>query len=159
MTQLALNIIEKVFLDKKDKAGKPYIDHLKRVAENACAIAPYGFVDKIEIVALLHDLIEDCPEWTIEHIEAIFNDSEITNALALLTRKRGDNYDEYVQRIGCSLISRIVKLADLKDNMDLTRLSDSLTDRDIERIKKYHRSYLYLDNIGRKVEYEIIKLL
>lgn len=32
---IALNIVSKEFAGKKDKAGKPYIDHLKRVAEGS----------------------------------------------------------------------------------------------------------------------------
>lgn len=42
--------------------------------------------------------------------------------------------------------ARLVKLADLKDNSDITRLK-GLRKKDLERMEKYHRSYIYLSEI------------
>ena len=41
-------------------------------------------------------------------------------------------------------ISVVVKIADLKDNMDITRLKE-ITYKDIERLKKYHRTWIELN--------------
>lgn len=39
-----------------------------------------------------------------------------------------------------------VKLADLKDNSDITGLN-GLTKKDFDRMEKYHKSYVYLSSI------------
>lgn len=144
MKQIALNIIETAFAGKKDKAGKPYIDHLKRVAETAkLYFKGNDYIEELETIALLHDLLEDCPEWTKLHLDAIFHNINISDVVCKLTKKDGLNYDQYIQNIANNRFARAVKLADLKDNMDLTRLSE-ITEKDIERIKKYHKSYIYL---------------
>jgi len=148
MIQTALNIIDTAFIGKKDKAGKPYIGHLHRVKDNVKKYFKDFFdftLEDLEVVALLHDLIEDCPEWKYTHIKAIFKNERITNALDLLTRKDGQDYGEYVYEVlnGHELMAVIVKLGDLEDNMDLTRLLE-LKDRDIERVKKYHKAYVKL---------------
>lgn len=144
MKQIALNIIETAFAGKKDKAGKPYIDHLKRVAENAkIYFKGNDYYEQLEVIGLLHDIIEDCPEWTKQHLNAIFKDALIIDAVERLTKKPELNYEQYIKNIQNNRYARAVKLADLKDNMDLTRLSE-LTEKDIERTKKYHKSYIYL---------------
>ena len=35
---------------------------------------------------------------------------------------------------------------DLKDNMDITRL-EKVTDKDFDRLKKYHKAYKYLKSL------------
>jgi hypothetical protein len=60
----------------------------------------------------------------------------------------GLNYEQYIANIRNDRFAKAVKLADLRDNMDLTRLSE-LTEKDIERTKKYHKSYIYLLGDGR----------
>ena len=144
MKQIALNIIETAFAGKKDKAGKPYIDHLKRVAENAKNYFKGSeYIEELETIALLHDLLEDCPEWTKQHLRAIFQNINIPTSVEKLTKKDGLNYEQYIANIRNDRFAKAVKLADLKDNMDLTRLYE-LTEKDIERTKKYHKSYIYL---------------
>lgn len=141
MKRIALNIIGKAFAGKKDKAGRPYTEHLFRVAENAKQYFEGNeYHEDLYIIALLHDLLEDCPEWTETHINAIFQNVAITSSVLILTKKEGLSYDEYIKNISGNRMARAVKLADLKDNMDLTRLSE-LTEKDIDRIKKYHKSY------------------
>ena len=145
MKQIALNIIETAFAGKKDKGGRPYIEHLKRVAENAKNYIKEDVChhEQLEVIGLLHDLLEDCSEWTKKHLESIFKDNLIVDSVERLTKKPELNYEQYIKNIQNNRYARAVKLADLKDNMDLTRLSE-LTEKDIERIKKYHKSYVFL---------------
>jgi (p)ppGpp synthase/HD superfamily hydrolase len=151
---LALDIVRDVFKDKVDLAGQPYIGHLKRVAENVKKYRCFAAVQELDvyyIVGLLHDLLEDCPEWDVRHVGAIFKDPAICEALKLLTKPgQADTYDEYIERISKNDVARAVKLADLEDNMDLTRLNSGLTEKDIERIKKYHRAYCFLKQVFNK---------
>ena len=60
----------------------------------------------------------------------------------------------FIQRAAANPVARAVKIADLKENMDLSRLS-SPTDRDRERLKRYEaadlRSFLDSQNISHEI--------
>lgn len=143
--EIAINIIQLAFEKKKDKAGKPYIDHLWRTAENAKNHYTYDTTEELEVVALLHDLLEDCPEWTPYHLMAIFNNQVIVDAVLTLTKKDDIPYDDYIKSIKRNSIATAVKLGDIEDNINVLRLPQ-ITDKDIERMKKYHKAYMYLSN-------------
>jgi (p)ppGpp synthase/HD superfamily hydrolase len=144
MKKIALNIIETAFAGKKDKAGKPYIEHLLRVADSSKNyLLDADYYEQLEVIALLHDLLEDCPEWTKQHLNAVFKDALIIDAVDRLTKKDNLDYDQYIHNISNNRYAKAVKLADLKDNMDLSRLSE-LNEKDIERVVKYHKSYVRL---------------
>lgn len=149
--ELARSIAEKVFSEKEDKAGRPYIMHLERVAISAPGMArigdwPKNGLDKesIRAVAWLHDILEDCPDWSGKHIRQLFGD-EIANAVSAITKWDGQTYQQYIENVKSNEFARIVKLADLRDNMDISRLPE-LTEKDIERLKKYHAAFLYLQD-------------
>lgn len=112
---------------QKDKAGKPYIMHPAAVSEAVV-------FDEEKIVALLHDVLEDTfvSEAAIRNL---FGDT-VADAVVALTKKRGENYADYIHRVANNPISKAVKLADLEHNMDLGRLNE-IKDADLERTKKY----------------------
>jgi len=133
---IALRIAKYAFSSKKDLAGRPYLEHLERVAANVS--------DDLYIPALLHDLLEDCPEWTRESLSAIFPTNTVW-VISVLTRVKGEKYEDYILRVKQDYEAKKIKLADLKDNMDLCRLSE-LTDKDFSRLAKYHSAYKVLTN-------------
>lgn len=142
--KIAENIVKEAFANKKDKSGAPYINHLYRVAENANKyFRGTEYLEELKIIALLHDLLEDCPEWTSNHLMAIFKDLLIVDAVLVLTHRKALTYEQYIKNISQNRFAKAVKLADLQDNMDITRLNE-LNDEDIERLKKYHKSYVTL---------------
>ncbi len=109
-----------------DKAGIPYIEHPKRVA---------SMVDEedAKIVALLHDTVEDTSA-TVEEIRSMFGD-RIADAVACLTHDKSVPYMDYLAKIKENDLARKVKLADLKHNMDLSRIPNA-TDVDVQRVNK-----------------------
>lgn len=136
----AFEIAKDFFSDKKDRGGNAYIGHILSVSDK---VKHYGL--DYRIVALLHDLLEDCPEhWTEEKLRELFSD-EIVDAVVLLTKKENEPYDDYINNIMGNELARVVKLADLEDNMNITRLK-KITEKDFERLKKYHNSYFKLKN-------------
>lgn len=137
MVEKAYSIITQAFADKFDKAGEPYIFHLQRVAQ------PFAEDEYLFVIALLHDLLEDCEEWDYERLIEEFPVG-ICNAVRDLTKKNGEDYDKYLERVASNDFARKVKLADLKDNMNLTRLKRKLREKDLERVTKYHKAYLLL---------------
>jgi hypothetical protein len=152
MKELAMSIVKTFFAEKKDKGNNPYIEHLIRVSKNSIKYFDTSemhfeeledYNDKLETIGLLHDLIEDCPEWTKKQLSSIFKDLVVVDAIEVLTKTSDISYEEYISKIKENDFAKAVKLADLKDNMDLTRLS-KITEKDIERLKKYHESYVFL---------------
>jgi len=131
--ELAFKIAKKAFEGKKDKGGRPYLDHLVRVANN--------FQDDsfLYSIAILHDLIEDCPEWNIKSLRCLFNEN-IVKTIDLLTKKKNQTYEEYISLINESSWATKIKLADLKDNLDVSRL-ESVSEKDIERLNKYINAF------------------
>jgi hypothetical protein len=97
------------------------------------------------IVAVLHDVCEDCPGWTFDRLRAEGFSEKILAALDTVTKRNGEAYEDFVRRAASNPIGRAVKLADLQDNCDLSRISNP-TQRDFERIEKYKKA---IDLIGR----------
>jgi (p)ppGpp synthase/HD superfamily hydrolase len=113
-----------------DKSGQPYIDHLIEVANQ---------VDSVEavMVALLHDAMEDQGVTQRFLVNQGFPDAVI-EAISLLT-KIDDDYMSYIQRIKQNDLARVVKIADMRHNSDLSRLK-SVSEKDIARKEKYLKS-------------------
>ena len=131
--ELAFEIASKAFEGKTDKGGKPYLNHLVRVAKK------FENDDFLYPIAMLHDLLEDCPEWNVDSLSCLFN-KNVVKTIDILTRKENQTYEDYISCINENSWATKVKIEDLKDNMDVTRLSD-LGTKDFERLKKYLKAY------------------
>lgn len=98
-----------------DKAGRPYIEHVARVA------AAVSDDPDAEAVAWLHDVLED---GSAEHgLAAMAFPDEIKYAVTLLTRCTDYDYASYYDGIRANPIALRVKLADIADNADESRLA------------------------------------
>lgn len=121
---------------QKDKAGKPYIEHLTFVVAHLDERN-----QETETVAWLHDSVEDTSA-TLKDIQLIFGKT-VAEAVNAITKRRGESYADYLCRVKSNPIARIVKLSDLKHNSDLSRLSQ-ITDRDLKRKEKYLKAIQFL---------------
>ena len=115
-----------------DKGGAPYVLHPLRIMLTLNS-------DEERIVAALHDVCEDCPGWTLERLEAEGFSKSVIDALDSVTKRSGEKYHEFAERAAANPIGRNVKLADLIDNCDLSRIANP-TDADYQRIEKYERA-------------------
>ena len=113
-----------------DKAGQPYILHPIRVMLRVRTEAE-------RIVGVLHDVVEDT-EATMEDLKRMGLPDEILEAIDLVTRHRDESYEEFIDRLKSNSLARRVKLADLEDNLDLSRLPDPSAS-DLARLEKYKR--------------------
>jgi (p)ppGpp synthase/HD superfamily hydrolase len=95
------------------------------------------------VVALLHDVVEDSG-YTFEDLYNMGFNEIIINALRLLTHNDGTDYMEYVSKIKFDPIAKVVKLADLRHNSDLSRL-DVIDSKAIERRDKYLKAIAFLE--------------
>lgn len=114
-----------------DKAGAPYILHPLRVM-----MAQETEIERI--CAVLHDVVEDS-DITLHDIREEGFSEEIIGALDCLTKRVGESYDDFIDRILGNETACRVKLSDLWDNMDITRIKNP-SDKDTERIKKYQEA-------------------
>lgn len=119
-----------------DKAGEPYVFHVLRVML-ACETRD------AQIVAALHDLVEDT-EWTLARLRAEGFDATLVDAVAAVTRQPGEAYLDFVRRAAANPVARLVKRADLLDNMNLARLA-APTAQDLERHQRYVQALALLD--------------
>jgi methanogenic corrinoid protein MtbC1 len=72
----------------------------------------------------------------------------IVDALRCVTKIGDDEpYEEFIQRVKSNPLAVAVKINDLTDNMDIRRLPD-LTDKDVQRLRKYLQAYRELCAIG-----------
>jgi (p)ppGpp synthase/HD superfamily hydrolase len=134
----AIKIAQKAHRGQTDKFGTPYIGHVIRVM-NA------GKTYDEKIVGVLHDVIEDCPEITLEYLLQEGFPNDIVFAIECLTKTPADqDYTEFVKQTEKSPLAVSVKMNDLKDNMDLTRFNRPMTEKDLNRLNKYLTAYLYL---------------
>lgn len=136
---IAISLAAQVFETKTDKAGQPYILHCLRVM-NAVAGD-----DELMQVAVLHDVIEDT-NTTLADLRRLGFSDRVIETVSRLTHTSDTDYDQYIKWISFSRDATKVKLADLKDNSDITRLK-GLTKKDFDRMEKYHKSYVYLSSI------------
>ena len=118
-----------------DKPGASYILHPLRVM--------FSLQTDVErITGVLHDVVEDGPGWTFERLEAEGFSPEVLTPLRLVTKTpddAGDDLNAYLRfggRCRAHPVARRVKMADIKDNLDLTRLAQ-FTDRERLRVSKY----------------------
>lgn len=125
---------------QRDKAGAPYILHPLRVMLRVSTEAE-------RITAVLHDVVEDCEGWSFERLRTEGFSSEIIEALQSVSKRDGESYEDFVKRACENPIGRRVKMSDLHDNCDLSRIS-SPTPKDHERIARYRSAVAYIESLG-----------
>jgi (p)ppGpp synthase/HD superfamily hydrolase len=114
-----------------DKGHAPYILHPLRVMLRVST-------NEERIVAVLHDVVEDCGV-TLAALRAEGFSESVLRAIDSVTKRKDETYEAFVDRAGADPIGRRVKMADLEDNSDLTRIANP-TEHDYERVRKYARA-------------------
>ena len=129
------------YAGQADKAGRPYIEHVARVAA-AVADDP-----EAEAVAWLHDVLEDCPKFGEEFWSSF--PARITGAAEKLARIPRQTNDFYYARIRANSLALRVKLADIADNADESRLA-LLDEKTAARLRrKYAKARKALEGGGK----------
>jgi (p)ppGpp synthase/HD superfamily hydrolase len=134
----AIAIAAQAHQDQYDKAGALYILHPLRMMLRMSS-------ETEMMAAILHDVVEDT-DWTLDKLRQACFSEEVVQAVECLTHRDRETYDEFIARVRTNTIASKVKLADLEDNMDMRRLC-TLTEKDTERLYKYHRAWLALRQV------------
>ena len=111
---------------QRDKAGRPYAEHLRAVAEGVRA---RGGDEEQIAAAWLHDAVEDdaLSEQWLDEAALGRRTKDIVRAV---TKRTGEGLEEYAGRILATPGALLVKEADLAHNADparLARLDDEAT--------------------------------
>lgn len=125
-------------IDQVDKGGNPYIFHLVNVA-NGCD-SPDA-----QAAGYLHDILEDT-DTTVQDLRNDGVSENVIEAVTLLTRTDDETYRQYLEKLKPNKIARQVKLADLRDNLDPTRLNDPEKDRNSSLMKRYQKAVEFLNS-------------
>ena len=140
----AIAMAVKALTGQTDKAGEPYILHPLRVMFSLSS-------NNERIVGVLHDVVEDT-ELSFDDLRKMGFSEAVVDALKAVTKlpeEEGsdEGYLAFVKRAGANPIARQVKIADLLDNLDVTRL-DEVNEKSARRISKYLRALRYLEGLN-----------
>ena len=131
--QRAIEIALEAHKDALDKGGNPYILHPLRLMLQMDS-------EEEMIVAILHDVVEDSEKWSFDKLQAEGFSKKIINSLRSITKENeNEDYEKFIDRSIRDKIGRKVKIADISDNLDISRLKE-VTDKDILRINKYKKA-------------------
>ncbi len=133
--EIAIALAAKKHAGQIDKAKHPYIFHPLRIMFKMKS-------PEQQIVAVLHDILEDTDTTVVDLISLGFN-QDIIDAILALTKKKNESRTEAAYRAVKNPLARIVKLADVTDNMDLSRITQPST-KDLLRLKEYKHVYQIL---------------
>jgi len=133
----AIHIAAEAHKDQVDKFGATYLRHITRVMDR-------GTTTDEKIVGVLHDVVEDT-DWTFEDLVNEGFPPHIIDALRCVTKAdEEENYQDFIERIKANPLAIKVKLNDLRDNMDITRMP-VVTEKDLQRLNKYLKAYKELE--------------
>lgn len=104
----ALEIALVAHSNQVDKGGRPYILHPMRVAMSFDT-------ETLKIIGVLHDVIEDS-DITLEYIYTVFG-KKIGDAIDAISKRKGEPYVEYLDRVRKNPLALTVKFFDIKDNL------------------------------------------
>jgi (p)ppGpp synthase/HD superfamily hydrolase len=120
--------------DQLDRGGAAYFLHPLRILFRLRTRD-----NELMQMAAGHDLVEDS-NITLDHLRALGFSERVIAGLDCLTHREGESYDAYIDRIATNPDAVRIKLEDLRDNSDITRMK-GVRDKDVERLKKYFLAF------------------
>ena len=154
--QRAIEIAVEAHKGQLDKAGNLYVLHPLRVMMNLDT-------EDEKIVGVLHDVVEDCEGWTWDRLRSEGFSEKIIDALQSVSKTPNEevefsrlketgsedavrqHYFAFVRRAAANEIGRKVKVADIKDNLNISRIK-ILSNEDMIRLRRYEEALDILGN-------------
>lgn len=139
LLERAKNLSAELHKGQTDLAGKDYFTaHINTVVGSVGGLNESVYYI---ITAYLHDVLEDT-DITADELYEEFP-REIVDAVVCLTKNKNESYEDYINRVKKNPMAKTVKICDLANNMDLSRLN-SVTEKDLERLSKYSKAFALL---------------
>ena len=132
LLEKALDLAREAHRGQRDRYGAPYILHVLRVGLAG---------DTAEEIAagILHDTVEDFYH-SPEPLRRAGIPDRVIRLVEVLSRRDGEEYDEYIDRVLGSRTAMKIKLRDLADNMNVQRFPQGVA-VDGERLQRYLRAW------------------
>ena len=137
MLEKAIEIAVEAHRGQLDKAGKIYILHPMRVMLR-------GQNETEMIVGILHDTVEDTPI-TLDMLRLEGFSEEILNAISCITKKKGEPYGDFINRVLTNPLATQIKLYDIEDNLNRDRIPFP-TAKDEARFQKHEKYHVIILN-------------
>lgn len=117
----------------------PYHSHLSDVYyEVTHRYSKHEELVKLQLVALLHDILEDTSTTSLDLYYERFSE-DVINAVISVTKVNGESYKDYITRVKANHLGLIVKKCDT-----ICNLKQSLEDCDDWRVNKYCKQLVLL---------------
>lgn len=116
-----------------DKGGKPYFEHVERVANRVQAL---GGDEIARAAAYLHDVIEDTGV-TRDDLYRLGMPTAVLETVEMVTKRDGVPYGAYIYRVKQQPRARMIKWADLLDNTSPERMEQLDPATRIRLMQKY----------------------
>jgi len=137
----AIAIATQAHAGQLDKGGAPYVLHPLRVMQKQTS-------EEARIVAVLHDVLERGPGWTPARLAQEGFAAPVLAALAAVCRREGEDEVQATLRAAADPLALSVKLAELADNCDLSRIA-APSDDDRARAQKCRDAIDLIEVLGR----------
>jgi (p)ppGpp synthase/HD superfamily hydrolase len=111
----AVRIATNAHRGQTGKDGRPYIEHCERVAMR---VEP-----GLRPIAYLHDVVERAESWSLDRLRLDGFPEAVIEAVDALTRRAGEDDEHLLRRSADNARARIVRRADLEDNLQATLAS------------------------------------
>lgn len=131
LLEVAIKVAVNAHSGQVDKGGQPYILHPLRVMMSLID-------EKDKIIGVLHDTVEDT-DVTYDYLKEVGFDDEIIEGIKSVTRNKGETYNQFIDRVSLNPRGKRVKLADIEDNMDISRIPNP-SEKDYNRVEKYKKA-------------------
>lgn len=115
---------------RRDRGGAPYILQPLRV------MLFLGDLREM-MTGVLHDVVED-GDVTLDQLRRAGFPAEVVEAVDVLTRRPGEEYGDCLASVKVNPMALRVKLADLRDNLDKSRIAGP-SPEDLRRWEEYPR--------------------
>ncbi len=125
--EFARAFAEYVHAGQLDEDGTPFVNH-------PIAVAGKLIDEEEKTVAYLHDVIEDT-DTKLETVADLFG-IRIADAVDAISKRHGEEYEAYIERLSQNSLACRVKLADLAHNIERT-LAQPPEERNPVRYKKH----------------------
>ena len=110
-----------------DKKGDPYILHPLRMMFKADTMEE-------KIIAILHDVIEKT-EKDFEFLRNAGISDKVILAVDALSRRSGESYDKYIDRVAQNKLAKTIKILDLKDNIYSLNIDKKEQNNSVQYVK------------------------
>jgi (p)ppGpp synthase/HD superfamily hydrolase len=134
VVSLAEELAQRLHVDQRDRTGAPYIEHPRAVVELLV-----GAPAECRAAAWLHDVLEHT-DATAETLRAAGVPDEVVALVEVLTRRPGEDYLAFVERVCADPAAVRVKIADALHNLDPARDFGPTP----EQRARYHRALVML---------------